>query len=74
MERPATVGTINKQTKKVLLQETKILEVKSYGGGACIMTCFLQYSKVGNEEFLEGTYTKALVFPIHLIAVKELFF
>ena len=24
---------------------------------ACIMTCFLQYSKSGDEEFLEGTYT-----------------
>lgn len=54
--KASCVGTISKQTKKVLLQETKILEVKSTGG-ACIMTCFLQYSKVGNEEFLEGNYT-----------------
>jgi hypothetical protein len=26
------------------------------GSDACIMTCFLQYTKNGNEEFLEGTY------------------
>ncbi len=50
-------GSINTKSKKVLLEENKLLEVKSLGGGACLMTCFLQYSKVGNEEFLEGTYT-----------------
>src|SRR5688500_4514104 len=55
--KASCLGTISKQTKKVILQETKILEVKSQSGGACIMTCFLQYSKVGNEEFLEGNYT-----------------
>jgi hypothetical protein len=54
--KASCIGTISKQTKKVLLQETKILEVKTTGG-ACIMTCFLQYSKVGGEEFLEGHYT-----------------
>lgn len=55
--KASAVGTVSRQTKKVLLQETKILEVKSLTGGACIMTCFLQYSKVGKEEFLEGKYT-----------------
>jgi hypothetical protein len=54
--KASAIGTINKQTKKVLLQETKILEVKTTGD-ACIMTCFLQYSKIGNDEFLEGKYT-----------------
>jgi len=51
-------GSINKQTKKVFLEETRITELKTTGGdGACIMTCFLQYAKVGNEELLEGHYT-----------------
>jgi hypothetical protein len=50
-------GAINKQTKKVFLEETKILDVKTASGGACIMTCFLQYSKVGDEEILEGHYS-----------------
>jgi hypothetical protein len=50
-------GTINSSTKKVYLEELKIVEVRMSGSDACIMTCFLQYSKVGTEEFLEGTYT-----------------
>jgi hypothetical protein len=50
-------GTIHTGTKKVMLEEMKILEVRMAGGDACIMTCFLQYSNVGGEEFLEGTYT-----------------
>lgn len=50
-------GAINPKTKKVLLEENRLLEVKSFGGGACLMTLFLQYSKVGNEEFLEGKFS-----------------
>lgn len=50
-------GTINPSTRKVLLEEMKIVEVRMAGGDACIMTCFLQYSRSGQEEFLEGTYT-----------------
>jgi 3-oxoacyl-[acyl-carrier protein] reductase len=50
-------GTFEPRTKKVLLEELKIVEVRMAGSsGACIMTCFLQYSKDGDEEFLEGTY------------------
>jgi hypothetical protein len=55
--KASCVGTISPKTKKVLLGETKLIEVKSADGSACLMTCFLQYSKVGDEEFLEGTYT-----------------
>jgi hypothetical protein len=50
-------GTINVRTGKVLLQEGKLLEVRNSAGEVCVMTCFLQYSKSGDEEFLEGTYT-----------------
>lgn len=51
-------GTVNPKTNKVLLEEIKIVEQRmSGGGGICIMTLFLQYSKVGEEEFLEGSYT-----------------
>lgn len=50
-------GTLNPSTRKVLLEELKIVEVRMAGGDACIMTCFLQYSRSGSEEFLEGTYT-----------------
>jgi hypothetical protein len=51
-------GTVNPATHKVLLEEIKLVEQRmSGGGGICIMTLFLQYSKVGEEEFLEGTYS-----------------
>jgi len=49
-------GSLNTLTKKVLLKEGKLLEVRSVSGGICIMTCFLQYSKLGNDEYLQGTY------------------
>jgi hypothetical protein len=39
----------------VLLKEAKLLEYRS-NGGVCIMTCFLQYTKLGNDEYLQGTY------------------
>ena len=54
--KAAAAGSINVRTGKVLLQEGKLIEVRNIGGGTCIMTCFLQYSRSGNEEFLEGTY------------------
>ncbi len=51
-------GTINPNTKKVLLRELKLVDVKTASGGDVFsMTYFLKYSKLGDEEFLEGTYT-----------------
>ena len=50
-------GTVDPRTKKVILEELKIVEVRMVGGSdACVMTLFLQYSKLDGEEFLEGTY------------------
>ncbi|HMH20575.1 MAG TPA: hypothetical protein VK563_02310 [Puia sp.] len=50
-------GTINPKTGKVLIQEGKLLEMRmTTGGGVCTMTCFLQYSKSADEEFLEGSF------------------
>ena len=51
-------GTVNAQTGKVMLNELKLLELKmSSDSYACWMVCFLQYSKNGDEEFLEGKYS-----------------
>jgi len=50
-------GTVDFNSKKVLLRELKIVELRMALGDACIMTCFMQYSKLGDEEFLEGRYT-----------------
>ncbi len=52
-------GTVNPKTKKIVLRELKILEVRMAGGDVCIMTCFLQYSRLGDDEFLQGNYTSA---------------
>src|SRR5664279_1584854 len=49
-------GSLNTQTKKVLLKEGKLLEVRYATGGVCIMTCFMQYTKLGDDEYLQGTY------------------
>jgi hypothetical protein len=50
-------GTFNPKTNKVYLEELKLVEVKMTDfSSACIMTCFLQYSKSGEEEFLEGDF------------------
>lgn len=54
--KAAATGTFNIHSQKVLLQEGKILEFRNSSGDICIMTCFLQYSKSSDEEFLEGTY------------------
>ena len=54
--KAAAAGTINVHTGKVLLQEGKLLELRNQSGDVCIMTCFLQYSKSGDDEFLEGSY------------------
>ncbi len=48
--------TLNVSTKKVLLKEGKLIEVRALRGGACPMTCFLKYSKLGDDEYLQGTY------------------
>jgi len=49
-------GSLNAETKKVLLKEGKLLEVRFATGGVCIMTCFMQYTKLGDDEYLQGTY------------------
>ena len=55
--KAAAAGTVNPKTGKVLLQEGKLIEVREqFGDIVCIMTCFLQYTKSGDEEFLEGRY------------------
>jgi hypothetical protein len=50
-------GNVDTKTKNVILEEIEIVELRMIAGSACIMTCFLQYSKSEDEEFLRGTYT-----------------
>lgn len=51
-------GLLNGQNKSVIIQEIKTVDVKmSQGSVACIMKYVMSYSKSGNEEFLEGSFT-----------------
>ncbi|HEY0356921.1 MAG TPA: hypothetical protein VGC29_11980 [Flavisolibacter sp.] len=51
-------GYFTKGSGSALIQEIKTIEVKSSSGdGACIMKCQLNFTKMGKEEFLDGTYT-----------------
>ena len=50
-------GSFNKNSKNLKIREIKTVELKNMsGGGACIMNYDLFYSRMGNEEFLEGTF------------------
>jgi hypothetical protein len=50
-------GTVDFNSKKVVLKELKITEVRMMYGVPCTMTCYMQYVRLGDDEFLQGTYT-----------------
>src|ERR1044072_7372625 len=50
-------GTVNPATKLVRIEELKIVEVRMAGSDACVMALNMKYTKEGDEEFLEGTYS-----------------
>lgn len=55
-------GIFKKETKNVLIKELKMLELKTIDSSdACAMTCYLDYSKVGESETLSGTFTSLTV-------------
>ncbi|MEP7372972.1 MAG: hypothetical protein ABI675_06240 [Chitinophagaceae bacterium] len=49
-------GSYIGNSQKFRIREIKTVEVKTEGGGTCIMNYDLEYSRSGKEEFLEGTY------------------
>jgi hypothetical protein len=51
-------GIYTKSTKNVVINELKLVEVKiGDGSSPCLMTCYLDYDKMGRLETLSGTYT-----------------
>ena len=52
-------GIFDKKRKILTIKETVLLDVKTSAGrtDACLMTCYLDYSKSGKIENLIGTYT-----------------
>jgi hypothetical protein len=56
--KASLTGVWTPASKTLVLTETKMLELKIEGGGdGCLMTCYLDYRKEGDKEYLEGTYT-----------------
>jgi len=52
------VGIYNNQTREITLKEDTLEEVKLDAPGfSCLMTCYLEYHKMGNQEVLEGTFS-----------------
>jgi hypothetical protein len=65
-------GTFNPSSKTTLINEIRTVELRMSGSSvACIMKCLLQYSKSGNEEFLEGTYTSKYEKSDSLYGIKK---
>ena len=51
-------GIYDAKNKSLTIRETKLVELKIAGNSEpCLMTCYLDYSKDGNTEILEGTFT-----------------
>ncbi|MBR2647848.1 MAG: hypothetical protein IKD55_03345 [Sediminibacterium sp.] len=50
-------GIYNVKSKTLLLKETGLLDLKIGGKSEpCLMTCYLDYSKIGKLEVLQGTF------------------
>jgi hypothetical protein len=51
-------GIYTKKTKNLVINELKLVEVKiGEDSQPCLMTCYLDYDKMGRLETLSGTYT-----------------
>lgn len=51
-------GIYDPKNKSLTIKETKLVELKIAGNSEpCLMTCYLDYSKDGNTEILEGSFT-----------------
>ena len=51
-------GIYTKKTNNILLNELKLVDLKiSDQSQPCLMTCYLEYAKIGDIETLTGTYS-----------------
>jgi hypothetical protein len=50
-------GIFNAMSKSLTIRETKLVDIKiGDKSEPCLMTCYLDYSKIGKLEILEGTF------------------
>jgi len=55
------VGIYNDQTKEITLKEDTLVEVKmDVESFSCLMTCYLEYQKIGNTETLQGSFSSVV--------------
>jgi hypothetical protein len=56
--KASLIGMWTPSTQNLVMKEEKMEDLKIEGGGeGCLMTCYLDYRKEGDKEYLEGTYT-----------------
>ncbi len=55
-------GMFDKRSKSITIKETKLVELRmAQNSQACLMTCYLDYQKLGNKEILSGTFSSVFV-------------
>lgn len=55
-------GIYTKKTNNIVLNETKMVDMKiGDQSQPCLMTCYLEYDKMGNLQTLTGTYTSRVL-------------
>lgn len=55
-------GMYDKRSKSITIKETKLVELRmAQNSQACLMTCYLDYQKIGSKEILSGTFSSVFV-------------
>lgn len=53
-------GIAQNGVTSLIMKEDTLIEVRGSGGQTCLMTCYLDYSKDGKTEILQGNYTSVV--------------
>ena len=53
-------GIFQNAANSVIMKEDTLLEVRGNAGQTCLMTCYLDYSKDGKTEILQGSFTSVV--------------
>jgi len=55
-------GMFDKRSKSITIKEIKLVELRMAANSeACLMTCYLDYQKIGKTEVLSGTFSSVFV-------------
>ncbi len=54
-------GIYQNAANTVIMKEDTLLEVRGSGGQTCLMTCYLDYSREGKTEILQGNFTSVVM-------------